>query len=204
MLLCDISRQLLSHVSATELMRTIHNLGTPVLVEDGWVAQDKMRRAQTREGLSASFWAEFYFCSHFWFVLFWSSAFLSLWWFLFLLFLCVCVCVLQFLFLLSGFGCLFVAWLWCYPLVCPWLCSIDPRIAVLCHGWYRGVALCWCGETSLPWFISFFLLSLFLFYSVSFCFLLWHHILSIHLIYNCIHLTLVFFHVTPFLSFTVI
>lgn len=35
MLLCDISRQLLSHVSATELMRTIHNLGTPVLVEDG-------------------------------------------------------------------------------------------------------------------------------------------------------------------------
>ncbi len=31
-------------------------------------------------------------------------------------------------------GCFFVlSWLW-GSLVCPWLCSIDPRIAVLCHG----------------------------------------------------------------------
>ncbi len=51
-------------------------------------------------------------------------------------------------------GCFFVlSWLW-GSLVCPWLCSIDPRIAVLCHGWHWGVALCWCGETSLPWFHS--------------------------------------------------
>ena len=28
----------------------------------------------------------------------------------------------------------------------PWPFFIDPCIAVLCHGWHRGMALCGCGE----------------------------------------------------------
>lgn len=107
----------------------------------------------------------------------------SLWWFLVILF----VRVWQSLFLLSGFD---------FFLLCgfgapPWLCSIDPCIAVLCHGWHRGVALCWCGETSLPWFISF---SLPLSFSPLLSFLLvflWYHISSIHHTY---------IHVFPFTS----
>lgn len=77
--------------------------------------------------------------------------FFHLFWFYFLRLLCYFVFVRDNLcFCRLGVA---VVWLWCYPWV--WLCSIDPCIAVLCHGWHRGVALCRCGETSLPWFLPF-------------------------------------------------
>lgn len=129
MLLCDISQQLLSRVSITELMRTRRNLGTLVLKEDNR-AHDKIQRAQTREVLSVSFEQNFIFvliliCFNL--IIFLSEPLVIP----ILVFLCVCVC---YIFCFCLVGCHFVLWLWCYPLVCPWLCSIDPRIAVLCHG----------------------------------------------------------------------
>lgn len=188
MLLCDISRQLLSHVSSTELMRTIHNLGTLVLIDNSW--RDKMRGAQTWEGSSLSFRAEFKFFLVILICLLLTS--LRYRKIIFLFFFCVFVCNV----FLVWVGCRFTVWLWCYPLVCPWLRSIDTCIAVFCHGWYRGVALCWCGETFLPWFISFFFsLSLPLSFILLF---LWYHLHPS--LYSYIHLTLVFFHTTSFLS----
>lgn len=187
MLLCDISRQLLSHVSSTELMRTIHNLGTLVLVDDSW--RDKMRGARTWEGLSLSFRVEFSFFVILICLLLTSSS-LRYRRFIFLFF-CVFVCNV----FLVWVGCLFTVWLWCYPLVCPWLRSIDTCIAVLCHGWYRGVALCWCGETFF--YLDLYLFSLFsLSLPLSFILLfLWYHLHPY--LYSYIHLTLVFFHTTP-------
>lgn len=57
--MCDISRQLLSHVSSTELMRTIHRPGSPLLIQRSarqqFVAHDKTIMAQNQERLSVSF-----------------------------------------------------------------------------------------------------------------------------------------------------
>ena len=141
-------------------MRTKHNLGTPVLVRDSWVAHDRTIRAQTWERLSVSFeqiFVSILICFHF--------DYLPLWAFgdSYSCYFCVCS---NFCFFVVRVWWLFVVWLWCYLLVCPWLCSIDPRFAVLCHGWHRGVALCWRGETYLPWFKSSSLLSLSLFLSL--------------------------------------
>lgn len=78
---------------------------------------------------------------------------------IFLAELLVILCLLFFFFFLfffvRGMGRLYLVALR-GPLVFPWLCSIDSCIAVYCHGWHWGVARCWCGENSLPWFHSFF------------------------------------------------
>lgn len=54
--MCDISRQLLSHVSSTELMRTIHRPASPLLIQRSArqqvVAHDKTIMAQNQERLS--------------------------------------------------------------------------------------------------------------------------------------------------------
>lgn len=73
---------------------------------------------------------KFSFCSHFdfIFIIFPSKPLVIP-----ILVIFVYVCVTIFVSVV-GLGCLSVVWLWCFPLVCPWLCSIDPRIAVLCHG----------------------------------------------------------------------
>lgn len=64
----------------------------------------------------------------------------------FVLFFVVC------LFVLSCFlGIFFFYYLLCSG---PWFEPIGSSWPVLCHGWHWGVALCWCGETSLPWFHS--------------------------------------------------
>lgn len=141
-------RQLLEHVGAKEIMR---RTGNSLHTSETCVTAGESRRLE-RDCVWISNSA--FFPSPFYFDLTFCACCVTL------CFLCVTIFVfVVWVSLLCGFG--------ATPSV--WLCSIDPCIAVLCHGWHRGVALCRCGETSLPWFISFYLsLSLFL----SFHFLL--------------------------------
>lgn len=127
-----IARQLFGRVGSAEIMRTMHNLATGA--RHPRLAWQHEKVADLR-GIVCDLANLHLFPP----VLFWF-------YFLRLLFYFVLVCDTLY-FCRLGVA---VVWLWCFPSV--WLCSIDPCIAVLCHGWHRGVALCRCGETSLPWF----------------------------------------------------
>ena len=86
----------------------------------------------------------------------------------------------------------------------PWPFFIDPCIAVLCHGWHRGMALCGCGEifilisTFTPHMrVSLSLYSFFLFgfswwfyWITCLCLFFKRMQLGIYLIYVCVPLNL--------------